>query len=98
MREKFDDCLRNLFSPEMLQIARSFLANGQGGPLLQMKITPDVSQSCQVLNLIVAHTVSVVVSRKNFSIFLPFVNMISNTAALHVSLYHLFSIVTLNFY
>jgi len=90
MTEKFDDCLRSikLLTPEMLQIARCFLANEQGKNLLQMKITPILSQSCQVLNLVVVHTVSAIMSRKNFSIFHPFVCMMSNVAVLHVSYYH----------
>ena len=90
MGEKFDDCLRNikLFTPEMLRISRCFLANEQGGSLFQMKIRPGLSQSYQASTLIVAHTVSVLVSRKKYSIFHPFVNMMSNAAALHVSLCH----------
>ena len=84
MREKFDLFLQNMatLSPEMLPVTRLFLTNAQGGPLLEMKITPTLSQSCQVLSMIVVHSVSVLLNRKNYSILQPFVDMMSNAAAL----------------
>jgi len=88
MKDKMDQFLQNTewLSPEMLPMSRLFLTNAQGGPLDQMKMTPDASQSCQVLSIIVTHAVTVLMNRKNCSILQPFVNMMSNVAALQASI------------
>ena len=85
--EIFDDYIRKMksFIPLMLQIARCFLANAQGGPLIQMKITPDMSPSCKVVGSIIIHAISVLACKSRYPMLLPFVNMMSNTAALCVS-------------
>jgi len=73
-------------TPGMLVIARYFLANQQGGPLLQMKITPLQPPTNRLSTFIVVHTVSVLLCPTNNPFIFPFVNMMSNVAALQVSL------------
>ena len=87
LNENFDETLRTLKSltPGMLLVARSFLANQQGGPLLQMKITPDQPLPFRLSTFVVVHTVSVILCHNDNPFLFPFVNMMSNVAALQVS-------------
>ncbi len=69
----------------MLQLARLFLANAQGGPLAQMKITPELPLSHNILGFIAVHTTLVLSCQSKNLILHPFVSMMSNIAALQVS-------------
>ena len=73
------------FSPQMIRIARLFLANEQGGPLAQMRITSMLSPECKSLGALVVHANSVFSSKAELDILLPLVNMMTNPAALAVS-------------
>lgn len=73
------------FSPAMLQAARLLLTNTQGGPLAQMRITPEVPAEFKSLGALVVHTVAVMNSCAKLHILLPFVNMLNNPGALAVS-------------
>ena len=69
----------------MLQAARRYLTNQQGGPLAQMRISLELSSECKMLGAIVVHTISVMSCNSRQAILLPFVNMTTNPAALAVS-------------
>lgn len=73
------------FSPPMIQAARLLLTNAQGGPLAQMRITPELPAEFKSLGAVVIHTVAVINSYSKEHILLPFVNMLNNPAALSVS-------------
>lgn len=75
------------FTPSMRQTARLLLTNQQGGPLAQMTITPTLPSECKTLGSIVLHSVAVFSSNSRYQILLPFVNMLTNPAALTVSHY-----------
>lgn len=74
------------FSPLMLQAARRYLTNKQGGPLAQMRIGPELPSECQMLGAVVVHTFSVISCNSRRAVLQPFVNMTTNPAALAVSL------------
>lgn len=74
------------FSPPMRQAARLLIANEQGGPLGQMRISPDVPAEWKTLGSIVIHTVAVLNSNSRSHLILPFVNMLNNPASLTVSI------------
>ena len=73
------------FSPSMVRIARLFLANEQGGPLAQLRNSPELSPECKVMGALVVHANSVFSCKATLDILLPFVNMMNNPAALAVS-------------
>jgi hypothetical protein len=77
------------FSLPMRQTARLLLANKQGGPLAQLCVTPELPALEKTLGAVVIHTVAVLESSSRQPILLPFVNMMSNPAALAVSIKHL---------
>lgn len=85
--EAFNEFVLNLpaFSLPMRHIARLLLINQQGGPLAQLHITPELPAMCKTVGAIVIHTVSVLESCSKEPILLPFLNMITNPAALSVS-------------
>lgn len=70
----------------MLHIARLLLSNQQGGTLGWLHISPQLPPENKVYGTIVIHTASVISSRINLLILLPLVNMMSNPAALAVSI------------
>ena len=70
----------------MRQAARLLLTNKQGGTLAQMCISPDLPSENKTLATIVVHAVSIFTSTSKQRILLPFVNMLSDPAALSVRL------------
>lgn len=76
-----------VFPRSMLQAARLLLTNQQGGPLAQMTITPDLPSENITLCSIIVHCMAVFSSNATCHILLPFVNMLTNPAALTVSYY-----------
>ncbi len=74
------------FSSRMCHTARLLLTNKQGGHLAQLSITPDDTGSMlKTLGAIVIHAVVVLDSNSRQPALLPFVNMMTNPAALAVS-------------
>ena len=69
----------------MVQTAQLLLTNQQGGPLVQMTVSPALTSEFKTLGSIVVHTVAVLSSNSTYPILLPFVNMLTNPAALTVS-------------
>lgn len=69
----------------MRHMARLLLANEQGGPLAQLRVTPKLPAMCKTLGAIVIHTVAVLDSCSNRPSLLPFINMMTYPAALAVS-------------
>jgi len=66
-------------------MARSLVANEQGGPLAQLGISPQQPLQHRTLGAIVVHTAAVFFCRQRVYILQPFVNMLNNPAALVVS-------------
>ena len=66
-------------------MARSLVANEQGGPLAQLTISPRQPLQHRTLGAIVVHTAAVLFCRQRVEILQPFVNMLNNPAALVVS-------------
>jgi len=66
-------------------MARSLVANEQGGPLAQLRVTPQQSLQHRILGAIVVHTAAVFLCRQRVEILQPFVNMLNNPANLIVS-------------
>ena len=75
------------FTPSMRRTAQLLLTNQQGGPLAQMTITPTLPSECKALGSIVIHSVVAFSSNSRYHILLPFVNMLTNPAALTVNNY-----------
>lgn len=73
------------FSPLMRQAARLLLTNQQGGPLGQMTVSPELPAECKTLGAVVVHTIAVINCNSRQDILLPFVNMLTNPAALMVN-------------
>ncbi len=61
------------------------LANHQGGTLVHMAASPNQAGLHKTLTGLVVHTVTVLLSRANAELLLPFINMINNPTALEVS-------------
>ena len=66
-------------------MARSLVANEQGGPLAQLGVAPQQPLQNRILGAIVVHTATVFFCRQRVEILQPFVNMLNNPAALVVS-------------
>jgi len=66
-------------------MARSLVANEQGGSLAQLGVAPQQSLQNRILGAIVVHTAAVFFCRQRVEILQPFVNMLNNPAALVVS-------------
>jgi hypothetical protein len=71
----------------MRYTARLLLTNEQGGPLAQLRVTPELPAIYKTLGAVVIHTVAVLESSSRKPILLPFVNMMSDPAALVVSVW-----------
>ena len=66
-------------------MARSLVANEQGGPLAQLGVAPQQPLQHRTLGAIVVHTAAVFFCRQRLAILQPFVNMLNNPAVLVVS-------------
>jgi len=66
-------------------MARSLVANEQGGPLAQLGIAPWQPLKHGILGVIVVHTTAVFICRQRVDILQPFLSMLNNPAALIVS-------------
>jgi len=71
--------------PQLQWVARSLVANEQGGPLAQLGVAPQQPLLNRILGAIVVHTAAVFFCRQRVKILQPFVNMLNNPAALIVS-------------
>ena len=69
----------------MQWMARSLVANEQGGTLAQMSVDPRQPLQHRTLGAIVVHTAAVFLCRQKVDILQPFVNMLTNPAVLVVS-------------
>ncbi|XP_064404373.1 E3 ubiquitin-protein ligase RNF213-like isoform X3 [Halichondria panicea] len=69
-------------STDLLHVLRLLLANRQSGTLVQMVASPYQAGLHRTLTGLVVHTVTVLLSRANTELLLPFINMINNPAAL----------------
>ncbi|XP_064403130.1 E3 ubiquitin-protein ligase RNF213-like isoform X2 [Halichondria panicea] len=71
-------------SPELLQVLRLLLANQQGGTLAQMVVSPHQAQAGlhRSITGLVVHIVTVLLSRTNNELLLPFLNMLTNPTLL----------------
>lgn len=72
-------------SPSMRHTAQLLLTNKQGGPLAQMCITQKLPVMWKILGAVVVHTAAVLFSNSGRRSLLPFINMLTNPAALDVS-------------
>lgn len=87
--EKLDEFIVNhkLFSNELRSIAKALLTNEQGGKILeQMTVSPQQPLQCRTILGVVVHTAAVFFGQQKIAILLPFVNILSNPAALNVIL------------
>ena len=66
-------------------MARSLIANEQGGTLAQLAVDPRQPLQHRTLGAIVVHTAAVFLCRQKVTILQPFVNMLNNPAVLVVS-------------
>jgi hypothetical protein len=69
----------------MRRTAQLLLANEQGGPLAQLRVTPELLDIYKTLRAVVVHTVAVLESSSGRQILLPFINMMASPVALAVS-------------
>ena len=71
---------------ELLQVLRLLLANQQGGTLAQMVVSPHQAQAGlhRSITGLVVHIVTVLLSRANNELLLPFLNMLTNSTILKV--------------
>ncbi len=74
------------FNPLICKLAQLFLRNEQGSPLRQMKVRPGLTPECKTLGAIVVHTAVAISSNLSQPFILPFVSMLTNPAALAVSM------------
>lgn len=73
---------------ELRLTARALLANQQGGMVLnQMSATPQQPLRCTAIMGVVVHTALVFFGRQEVNMLLPFVNILSNPAALNVIIF-----------
>ena len=77
-----------VFPARFHEIARLLITNRQGGPLAQMRVTPDQPLEYKILSRIVLHTASIFSSisedpKGHF--LLPFINMLTAPETLSVS-------------
>ena len=70
--------------------AKALIANEQGGPLAQMRVSPQQPLQCKSLSAFVVHTAVVFLSRQNVDVLLPFANMLIHPAELIVSVFIMF--------
>ena len=68
----------------MLKMAKLFLQNKQGSPLLQMRVQPGQTLECKTLGAIIVHTATVLSANSKQPLLLPLVNMLTNPAAITV--------------
>ena len=74
-----------LLSNELRFMARALLANEQGGRVLkQMSVSPRQPLQCRTILGVVVHAAAVFFGRQKVDVLLPFVNILSNPAALNV--------------
>ena len=66
-------------------MARSLIANEQGGTLAQLGVDSRQPLLNRTLGAIVVHTAAVFLCRQKVTILQPFVNMLNNPAVLVVS-------------
>lgn len=78
-------CLTNL-KPMMLKMAKLFLRNEQGMHFMQMCSQPGQTQECKILRAIVVHTATVLSANSMQPLLFPLMKMMSNPAALTVSI------------
>ena len=77
-----------LYSHVQLQwMGRELIANEQGGPLAQLKVTPGQPSLHQTLGAIVVHAAAILQWRQRVDILKPFTNMLNNPVALVVSIH-----------
>ena len=69
----------------MQWMARSLVANEQGGTLAQMRVYPRQPLQHRTLGAIVIHTAAVFLCRQKANILQPFVKLLTNPAMLVVS-------------
>ena len=69
-------------------MGRALLANEQGGPLAQLKVTPEQTSLHQTLGAVVVHAAAVLQCMHRVTILQPFTNMLNNPRALAVSTIH----------
>ena len=72
-------------STNLKRVLRLLLGNQQGGPLAQLEVVPHQSSLCRTLSGIIVHSVSVILSRSDVDLLLPFLNMLNNPTAIEVS-------------
>ena len=80
-------CMHDILSfyLQLQCMGRDLLANEQGGPLAQMRVTPGQPSLHQTLGAIVVHAATILQWRQRVDILKPFVNMLNDPAGLTVS-------------
>ena len=66
-------------------MARSLIANQQGGPFPLLSVAPRQSAQCRTLTALVVHATAVFFSRQNVELLWPFLSMLTDPARLAVS-------------
>ena len=66
-------------------MARSLIANKQGGPFPFLSVAPRQSAQCRTLTALVVHTTAVFLSRQKIEVLWPFLSMLTDQARLAVS-------------
>ena len=83
-------------------MARSLIANEQGGTLAQLKVDPRQPLQHRILGAIVVHTTAVFLCRQRLDMLQPFVHMLNSPATLVVSrtkvpMHHIAAVWNFNF-
>ena len=68
-------------------MARSLIANKQGGPFPLLSVAPHQPTQCRTLTALVVHAVAVFFSRQKLEVLWPFLNILTDPAKLAVSSY-----------
>ena len=88
MKLLFEICfISNSVMPFIIQLnwmARTLLANTQGGPLEPLQAAPKQRPLERDICALMVHTAVVFITRKDTELLSPFVNMLNNPAALVV--------------
>jgi hypothetical protein len=87
--EKLDELVENhkLLSNDLRSTAQALLANELGGKdLEQMTVSPQQPLQCRTILGVVVHAATVLFGQQKLAILLPFVNILTNPAALNVIL------------
>ena len=66
-------------------MARSLIANEQGGPLVWLSVAPRQPPQCRTLTALVVHATAVFFSRQRLDVLQPFLSMLTDPAKLAVS-------------